>query len=211
MKFLDGDPDPTEKDALESSVEREKDIWEESEEWPSDEIAVPEPVRLEDEQEVEVSNGKQKYESMLGTFLNVQLSLIGGFWIGIVPTAMISTGAAVGGWNGGIVSTALLAASAQIFLMSHPTFPIRVMPRSYGWEITNRTTGRKSYLQLLTPSEADRIILDRHLEDARKQRDERLANSLETAAKKAEKRRLKKAAKQQKKNRQIDASRRLSR
>lgn len=194
MKFLDGDPESIGKEPLESSVEPSEENWDVDEEW---ELSLSEPAKLEDAEGVAPAV-RSKYETMLGTFLNVQLSLVGGFWVGVVPTALVSSGSAVGGWSGGIVSTLLLAVSSQIFLVDHPTFPIKVEPRSYGWEITNRATGKKTYLQITEPREADRAIIESHRDAILEQRESARANRLEAAALKAERRRLKRAAKKSK-------------
>lgn len=153
MKFFDGSWDPAGTDKPAADLE------------PAD---PPEPTGelifdgAEDEEKAvaPLTESQRRARDQLATFLNCQLMAIGGFWIGAVPTALISFGSAVGGWSGGIVFTVLLATSGQLFLSNHPTFPYNAYLKRFGWEIVRRRDGRKTYLIVVRPNAEEQAEID---------------------------------------------------
>ncbi len=151
MKFFDGSWDPagTEKPTADPE--------------PADSPEATGELILDGAEERAVApltEGQRRSRDQLAAFLNCQLMAIGGFWIGAVPTALISFGSAVGGWSGGVFFTVLLATSSQLFLSNHPTFPYNAYLERFGWEIVRRRDGRRTYLIVVRPNAEEQAEID---------------------------------------------------
>lgn len=188
MKFFDGSWDPagTEKPAADLEPAASPD--------PTEELILDEPESGE-KAVAPLTESQRRARDQLATFLNCQLMAIGGFWIGAVPTALISFGSAVGGWSGGIIFTMLLATSGQLFLSNHPTFPYNAYLKRFGWEIVRKRDGRKTYFILLRPTAEEQAEID---ENGRSYRELDRVYHAQRAEERREKRRERALQKRQK-------------
>lgn len=118
------------------------------------ELASEQPRTSSSEAKAEVAQSRtglsalgQLRRERFARFLELQLSAIGGLWLGTVPVSLLASVDPVGGPFGALVFSGLLYGSLHFYLF-------RTELRSYGMRLTSRSSGRVIFLNLSSSSAA---------------------------------------------------------